>query len=68
MISEEHGGRDARTLEFSMVVFVYDRLCGTGVSRLTELAFGEFRNSNVETGAKGVCNSELNHLSVCAKV
>lgn len=35
-------GRNARVLEFSAVVLVYDRLCGTGVCWLAELASCEF--------------------------
>lgn len=46
-------------LELSVVVFVYDRLCGAGVCRLAELALGEFMESDVKARAKGVCNSEL---------
>lgn len=68
ILLEENGGQDARVLEFSVVVLVYDGLCGAGVCRLTEPAVGEFRESNVETGPKGVCNPELNHLSVCAEI
>lgn len=39
---ERDPGRDAKMLEFSMVVLVYDRLCGAGVCWLAELAFCEF--------------------------
>ena len=48
-------------LEFSMVIFVYDGLCGAGV-RLSELAFCEFRKGNVKASTKCVCNSELGSL------
>lgn len=65
---EESGGQNARVLEFSVVVLVYDGLCGAGVCRLAEPAVEEFRESNVETGPKCVYNSELNHLSVCAEI
>ena len=54
---------DATVLEFSMVIFVYDGLCGAGV-RLSELAFCEFRERNVKASTKCVCNSELGSLSV----
>lgn len=50
-------------LEFPMVVLVYDRLCGAGVCWLAELAFCEFRESNVEAGAKGVRYAKLDFLS-----
>lgn len=49
-------------LELSMVVSVYDRLCGASVCWLAELAFCEFRESNVEAGPKGVGKSELGFL------
>lgn len=65
---EGNGGQETWVLEFSVVVLVYDGLCGAGICRLAEPAVGEFRESNVETGPKGVCNSKLNHLSVCAEI
>ena len=51
-------------LELSVVVLVYDRLGGAGFGRLAEPALGEFLESNVKAGAKGVCNSKLSDLSV----
>ena len=43
-------------LEFSVVVFVYDRF---GVCWLAEPALGELREGNVEARTEGVCDSEL---------
>lgn len=42
-----------------MVVFVDDRLGGAGVCGLAELAFCEFGEGNVEAGAEGVRNAQL---------
>lgn len=42
-----------------MVVLVNDRLGGTGVCGLAELAFCEFGEGNVEAGAEGVRNAQL---------
>lgn len=64
----ENSGQNARVLEFSVVVLVYNGLCSASACRLAEPAAGEFRESNVDTGSKGVYNSELNHLSVCAEI
>lgn len=55
-IIEEDAGRGVKMLEFSMVVLVYDRLCGAGICWLAELALCEFREGHVEAGAKGVRN------------
>ena len=54
---------DVTVLEFSMVIFVYDGLCGAGV-RLSELAFCKFREGNVKASTKCVCNPELGSLSI----
>ena len=40
--ADDDDGRAAKSLEFSMVVLVYDRLCRAGVCWLAELALGEF--------------------------
>ena len=46
-------------LQFSMVVLVDDRLGGAGVCWLAELAFCEFGEGNVEAGAEGIRNAQL---------
>lgn len=64
---EEDAGGGAEMLEFSMVIFMYDRLCGAGVCWLAELACCELRESNVEAGAKGVRNAKLDFLVSLSK-
>lgn len=39
---KEDAERYAKMLEFSMVVLMYDRLCGAGICWLAELAFCKF--------------------------
>ena len=50
---------DVDGLELSVVVLVYDRLCGAGICRLAEFALGELVESDVKARAKGVSNPEL---------